>query len=192
MSELNRSDLTAWYNAKILEGQSDEEITPDLHNDVNDAFRDSNLNKIDDLAGDDDFITLVAAKKIYVNPFFVMKYALAKSSKATALEVAAGTNNTKYITPAGLAGAGLSGGAEMTGAAASALSFTGNWLDPADSGNVNYPFYTNPDMTPFAAYGEHAYCIVEDSYSGSTWLVQYKKMATVLTLFRIAILIKNL
>jgi hypothetical protein len=190
MSAQNRHDLKLFVRTQILEG--DEEIKPEDHNEANDGMIDSSLNVIDDLAQNSDFADPQPTDKIYVNPYYLVNKCVPISNKANADDVATGTNNTKYITPAALAGAGLSGGAEMTGAAAAALSFTGNWLDPADSGNVNYPFYTNPDMTPFAAYGEHAYCIVEDSYSGSTWLVQYKKMATVLTLFRIAILIKNL
>jgi hypothetical protein len=107
MAELNRSDLTTLYKALIEEGQASEEITPEDHNKVNDAIRDSMLNRLDDLSADSDWSTLVAAAKKYANPFYVMKYALAKAAKALVADITAGTNDTKYITPKGLADAGI-------------------------------------------------------------------------------------
>ena len=68
MPAKNRADLKVFSREQIVEGQIAEEISPELHNQVNDEIIDSNLNKIDDLATNADFTTPVADARKYVNP----------------------------------------------------------------------------------------------------------------------------
>jgi hypothetical protein len=107
MSELNRNDLKNYSRSLIVEGQVAEEIAPEDHNAVNDSMIDSALNKQDDLAQAADFATLIATVKKYLNPYIASLFFLLKSAKATIAEVVAGTDNSKYITPASLKGAGI-------------------------------------------------------------------------------------
>lgn len=110
MAQKNRSDLKAYSRSLIVESQTSEEITPEDHNQVNDEMIDSVLNVIDDLAISADFETPNPLTKKYISPFVALLYLLGKSDKATQAEIVAGLNDSKFITPKGLASFLLKGG----------------------------------------------------------------------------------
>lgn len=100
---LNREDLKAYNRTKIIEGQTGEKIPPEADNQSRDEMIDSLLIAIDDLALEADFVTPDPLAKKYISPYQAFLYLLRKSDKATQAEVLAGLNDSKFITPKGLA-----------------------------------------------------------------------------------------
>lgn len=103
MALKNRSDLKAYIRTLIVEAQTSEEVTPEIHNQANDELVDSLLNLIDDLATEADFTTPNPLSKKYISPYQAFFYLLRKSDKATQAEVLAGLNDSKFVTPKGIA-----------------------------------------------------------------------------------------
>lgn len=106
MSALNREDLKDYSRAQIVEGQISEVVTPEKHNLVNDKLIESAINVLEDRATGADFANpLETDPPKFVAPYELFLYFLRKSDKATQAEVLAGLNNSKFITPKGLAAA---------------------------------------------------------------------------------------
>lgn len=104
MAIKNRPDLITFIRSLIVEGQVDEEITPENDNLTRVEMVDSLLSIISDLAGDDDFTNpLVGSPKKYISPYQGNRIYLRRNAQATEAEIDAGAAQLKFVSPKRLA-----------------------------------------------------------------------------------------